>query len=465
LRFRFGFKNIFSLPRNPKEFFAWLVIRLFFALGGGYLLGFLALMIVGVAFVGFLVGDYSGNGQGTLSNNAVVLSTDTQAKQHALLKHYEQVAATWEQGLTSGQITQVQNQQVDVPGSVLLAVGKMINNFNPPNAQTYYSYLAPTYTWETFVNQTVTYQAVAQKSKDGKVTTICKASTVNTPVKMLVSATTWDGTLTNTYRYEVTGTQVCASGGKNVWTRRVILKHTTRTYSWSRIWTLFNNVPATDGSKTYVIEQNQTNQQILAGLIATQDYSLADPIVQQMVDVVLFPGQVVSIGNLHVGPASGDTIKNVLRWKDYILAYASKYQVPPVLVAGVMSQESSGNEYDASGQVLISSAGALGLMQVMPGTAAGMYVNGGQIGTSVFADLGNPAMNIEIGTKYLSELYHEFGNSTIRAESAYNAGPGGELQALATGNEVAQNSQTIGYVSNIEGKWIPVLIQYFGAPK
>jgi len=155
----------------------------------------------------------------------------------------------------------------------------------------------------------------------------------------------------------------------------------------------------------------------------------------------------------------------VLRWKDYILAYASKYQVPPVLVAGVMSQESSGNEYDANGQVLISSAGALGLMQVMPGTAAGMYINGSPIGTNAFADLANPTTNIQIGTKYLAELYHEFGNSTIRAESAYNAGPGGEQQALATGNEVAQNSQTIEYVSNIEGKWIPALIKYFGTPK
>ena len=71
-----------------------------------------------------------------------------------------------------------------------------------------------------------------------------------------------------------------------------------------------------------------------------------------------------------------------------------------------MNQESGGNPN------ALSSAGAIGLMQLMPGTAAALGVNP-----------TNPQQNLLGGAKYLASLDKEFKNWQL-ALAAYNAGPG-----------------------------------------
>jgi len=92
-----------------------------------------------------------------------------------------------------------------------------------------------------------------------------------------------------------------------------------------------------------------------------------------------------------------------------IRAAAQKHGVPAAFVTSIVKAESNFNP-DA-----LSPKGAIGLMQLMTGTAQ-------QFG----ADPHIPEQNIDAGTRYLGWLinkYHRYRNGSSRAIAAYNAGP------------------------------------------
>ncbi len=102
-------------------------------------------------------------------------------------------------------------------------------------------------------------------------------------------------------------------------------------------------------------------------------------------------------------------------WGPYIREAAQKYDVPERWVREVMHQESGGQEFQ-NGQLIISSAGAMGLMQVMPQTydeLRGRYALG--------PDPYDPHDNIMAGVAYIREMYNVYGYPGFLA--AYNAGP------------------------------------------
>lgn len=82
--------------------------------------------------------------------------------------------------------------------------------------------------------------------------------------------------------------------------------------------------------------------------------------------------------------------------------------VPPALTNAVLMAESGGNP------AAVSSAGAQGLMQLMPATAA----------TCGIANPFDPRSNVDCGARYLHDLLLHYNNNVELAVAAYNAGPG-----------------------------------------
>lgn len=106
---------------------------------------------------------------------------------------------------------------------------------------------------------------------------------------------------------------------------------------------------------------------------------------------------------------------------------AETYRVPRALIEAVIQEESGGNRW------AVSSAGALGLMQAMPDK-----FRKGQ-------DPFSPAVNIDVGTRYLAAMLHEFHGNVTLALAAYNAGPNAVLRHRG----VPPYPQTVAYVRGV----------------
>ncbi len=109
-------------------------------------------------------------------------------------------------------------------------------------------------------------------------------------------------------------------------------------------------------------------------------------------------------------------------------ANAARSRIDPQLITAIISNESA---FDPRAT---SSAGARGLMQLMPQTAAGLGVS----------DAYDPAENIRGGTDYLRGLLDRFGSVEL-AVAAYNAGPA----AVERYGAVPPYPQTRAYVRNV----------------
>lgn len=113
-----------------------------------------------------------------------------------------------------------------------------------------------------------------------------------------------------------------------------------------------------------------------------------------------------------------------------ILDASSRYGVDPSLALGIANAESG---YNPSA---VSPKGAVGVMQLMPKTAAGLGV-----------DPSDPAQNIDGGVRYIKQLSDQFGGDQTLTAAAYNAGP----QAVQDHGGVPPYPETQAYVKKVTG--------------
>ncbi len=121
---------------------------------------------------------------------------------------------------------------------------------------------------------------------------------------------------------------------------------------------------------------------------------------------------------------------NKKKFADLITEAADRHQVDARLVHAVIQAESA---YNARA---ISSAGAVGLMQLMPATAERYGV----------IDRNNPVQNIDGGTHYLKDLLRMFDSNLSLAVAAYNAGEGAVMKYH---NSIPPYPETRNYVKTV----------------
>ncbi len=143
-----------------------------------------------------------------------------------------------------------------------------------------------------------------------------------------------------------------------------------------------------------------------------------------------------------------------LRHDDIIRQQASEKNLDPALIAAVIYAESRFRDQE-------SHAGALGLMQITPQTAAGIARRSG--GTQfVTGDLSDPEINISYGSYYLRYLLDLYNGNEVAALAAYNAGTGSvdSWGGAEVGVDAIRFPETRAYVQEVLEKRLEYRSQY-----
>jgi len=122
--------------------------------------------------------------------------------------------------------------------------------------------------------------------------------------------------------------------------------------------------------------------------------------------------------------------RNRKKYEPTVASAAKANSLPAALLHAVITAESA---YDPEA---ISSAGAVGLMQLMPGTAQRYGVRNRR----------DPTANVSGGTRYLRDLLNMFDNNLVLALAAYNAG---ENAVIKHGRRIPPYQETQTYVRRV----------------
>jgi len=141
-------------------------------------------------------------------------------------------------------------------------------------------------------------------------------------------------------------------------------------------------------------------------------------------------GRNAKSGKKRRGGAKARNWPNKKQFEPIIRKVAKQTQMSPELLHAVVQAESS---YDHKAK---STAGAMGLMQLMPGTAERYGVS----------NVWDPTQNLSAGARYLRDLLDMFGNNLRLALAAYNAGEGAVKKH---GNKIPPYPETQHYVRKV----------------
>lgn len=173
--------------------------------------------------------------------------------------------------------------------------------------------------------------------------------------------------------------------------------------------------------------QNMQKQKQLMNSLRQQQDALRQQMSAISSEINRIAGQISSLlGQFNHGFLSRKQLYEAML--PLVTPIAQKFSLSPALVIAVITEESGGN------QKALSYTGAIGLMQLEPGTAKDLGI-----------DPYNPEQNVLGGCLYLHQMLNLFQGNLALALSAYNAGPGA---VEANHNQVP--SYTQDYVNNIE---------------
>lgn len=119
------------------------------------------------------------------------------------------------------------------------------------------------------------------------------------------------------------------------------------------------------------------------------------------------------------------------------------------LTQAVALQESGGRQFDVQGNIITSSAGAQGVMQLMPETGAELAAAAGEK-----YDPNNAEQNKRLGSAYLKQQVEKYGDVRL-ALAAYNAGPGRVDAAIKAAGEDATFGQILAKLPQETQKYVP----------
>ena len=178
------------------------------------------------------------------------------------------------------------------------------------------------------------------------------------------------------------------------------------------------------------------------------DFERTRPFLLRLARLVTAPGETALLAQLAVELKRPDVALTIARraTESGVTLFDTAFPVVDLgatgsieraLALAVSRQESSFNA------AAVSPSGALGLMQLLPGTARDVA---GRLGVPFIQDklTRDPAYNVQLGSQYLAEMLQRFGGSYELALAAYNAGPNRVARWLESGRRSARRQDRHG---------------------
>ncbi|EPZ44302.1 hypothetical protein AAC03nite_34960 [Alicyclobacillus acidoterrestris] len=304
---------------------------------------------------------------------------------------YTNVANEWKNGLDTQQQNIVITYQQYMPASVLLTLGKFVDNYKSKNqqsaAQSYYNLLAPKYTWVKGDGETIT----KERDSNGIVTHISHFT-----VWELRKSVIWDGTFTSTW-----GTKTIGGFTNGVGTETIepYMESENMTYNESEFYA---------AAKKYGFKQSVVNplwfdaiysMQYAEYQAGDQNANLNDPNVQQWGPI--FGNSAPVVPPVPVGAGTVANKAQVEQWVNEAIALDAPYGITsswmPTIMQIIAIEDASGNPY-AENPILVMGQHATGIMQTLPSTFQEFEVPGH---TNIF----NPVDNIAAAMRYILKEY------------------------------------------------------------
>lgn len=160
----------------------------------------------------------------------------------------------------------------------------------------------------------------------------------------------------------------------------------------------------------------------------------------------------IAIGVILLVPRIWGDVAYPVKYEAEITAAANEFNIEKSLLFALVLSESRFRPD------VVSHAGAVGLMQILPSTAAGVAKKLGMTGFKS-ADLYDPAINSRLGAAYLRGLLDMYDQSVELALMGYNGGPGAANRYLANGTLPRETNRYYQIVIQREVKYAEIFAE------